>query len=129
MPLQDPLSLSLPRQQALAEVLAAVAAPLQPTAGGGGNSGAAINWAAGGILPDTSALGALPTASLASIPLLPLLHLVSGSPSPGMFTLCSHCRTVSQEGPSHTAASMDISSNLLPDSFTCSQMSVRRHEL
>jgi hypothetical protein len=90
--LQDPLSLSLPRQQAVAEVLAAVAAPLQPIAGGGGNSAAAINWAAGGIPPNTAALGAPPSASLANIPLLPLLHLVSGSPSAGVSACLQLCR-------------------------------------
>ena len=89
--LQDPLSLPLPWQQALAEVLVAVAAPLQLNAGYGGKSAAAINWAAGGLLPDTSALEPLPAASLASIPLLPLLHMVSGSPSAGVSAyLCTH---------------------------------------
>lgn len=82
LPLQDPLSLPLPRQQALAEVLAAVAAPLQPSAGCGGNN--AINWAAGGLPQDTFGLGPQPAASLASIPLLPLLQMVSGSPSVGV---------------------------------------------
>lgn len=78
---QDPLLLSVPRQQALVEVLAAAATPLGPSSSTTGGGAAAVSWAAGGIAPGLprSASG----AALAGVPLLPLLQLASGSPSAG----------------------------------------------
>ena len=129
--LQDPLSLPLPRQQAVAEVLAAVAAPLQPAAGGNSNSTAAINWAAGGIPPNTATLGAQPSASLATIPLLPLLHLVSGSPSAGVIETLQPCRVslLTRVIPHSQQQVMDERSNSPLNHLTCLQTFVRRHEL
>lgn len=90
--LQDALGLSLPRQQALLEVLAAAAAPLGPLGGGGGGSGGgmAVNWAAGGMVAGGFAPGPTPGVGLSGVPLLPLLHLASGSPSPGLFHMQSN---------------------------------------